>query len=149
MSISGHHWIARVLLLLTLPPLMFAALYPDFSGSQVVPHRFLYQQGVPYAAVLWFETHFGQIFHFAAAWLLTLLLPAARLLSFRTTQQKLFWVVALALAAPAIELFQMGTGRSLDLSDLLAHYLGMVAAGMTWMVVKLPRKTRRTPVQPA
>lgn len=149
MSNSGHQWIARVLLLLTLPPLIFAALHPDFSGSQIVPHGFLYQQGVPYVAVLWFEMHFGVIFHFAAAWLLTLLLPAARLLVFRTTVQRLFWIIALALAAPAVELFQMGTGRGLDLTDLLAHYLGMVAAGMTWMLVKLLQKSRNTPVQPA
>lgn len=147
MAISGYKWPARILLLLTLPPLMFAALHPDFAGSQVVPHGFLYRCGVPYAAVLWFEMHFGVIFHFTAAWLLTLLLPAARLLETRMRDQKLFWIIALALAAPAVELFQLNTGRGLDPVDLLVHYTGMIAAGMTWLLVRLLQKPGSAPVQ--
>lgn len=127
-------WICRILLLLLLPPLFYAALVPSFVASQVVPHGFLYRNGVPYSAVLWFELHFGEIFHLLAALILMLLLPASKVLFIRsTTINMIGWGILLGLAAPVIELIQWATGRGFDSSDLLFHYVGMMLAACIWL----------------
>ncbi len=134
-SSASRTWIARIILLLLLPGLFYAALDPDFAGWQVVPHGFLYRNGVPYAAVLWFEMHFGEIFHFLMAWILMLLLPAADLLkNYGFVDQAKRWGALLLLAAPTLEWIQWFSGRGFDLSDVLFHYLGMLAAVCTWWI---------------
>jgi len=129
-------WTYRSVLIIILPALIYAGLNPSFAGWQVVPHGFLYRHGVPYAAVLWFEVHFGEIFHSLAAFVLTLMLPAARILGpIPMRLQRVFWCIALGLAAPAVECFQWYTGRGFDYSDLLYHYLGMGIAIGCWSFV--------------
>ena len=134
-SAKGQYqtWVARGLLLLLLPGLLYAALNPRFAGWQVVPHGFLYRNGVSYAAVLWFEMHFGEIFHFLMAWLLLLLLPAAELLRPHSfAEQGKRWGALLLVEAPLLEWIQWVSGRGFDLSDIFFHYLGMLAAVFTW-----------------
>lgn len=149
MLIPRRKWLSRLLLLVVLPPVCYAALYPGFAGWQVVPHGLLYRIGVPYHAVLWFEMHFGEIFHFATALLLTLLLPAARLLgAWSMARQRMFWLLVLLLSAVLVELFQSQTGRGFDPGDLLAHYTGMGAAGLIWLLTGQLRAPARSPAPP-
>jgi len=125
-------------LVVILPALIYAGLDPDFAGWQVVPHGFLYRHGVPYMAVLWFEIHFGEIFHLLSAFVLTLMLPAARILGMLSIRsQRMFWCAILFLVAPAVECFQWYTGRGFDFSDLFYHYLGMAIAMVWWFYSRI------------
>ncbi len=123
----------RFLLVLLVPPLAYAALDPGFSASQVIPHAQLRGMGVPYSALLFFENHFGGIVHFVTAFVLTLLLPAARLLgSTPLRTQRSFTIGVLLAAALLVETIQYLTGRGFDAGDLLSHLLGMASGVAAW-----------------
>jgi len=134
---------ARLVLLILLPALAYAALNPRFAGWQVVPHGLLYGAGVPYAPVLWFEQHFGAFAHFTSAFVLLLLLPRARIWPFASNAvHRRYSFVILLLLAPLLELVHWFIGRGFDTGDMLSHYCGMLAATVVWLLIPVPGPNR-------
>ncbi len=62
-----------------------------------------------------------------------LLLPAADLFKPHSfAEQGMRWGALLILTAPVLEWLQWMSGRGFDFSDVFFHYLGMIAAALTW-----------------
>ena len=127
--------LCRITLVLIIPLVAYAALYPGFASYHYVPHALLREVGVPYAAVLWFEIHLGDIMHFFVAFVLVLLIPSARILGKRPLGvQRAVSLSLVAAVAPVIEIYQWITGRGFGSIDLIAHCLGMLLAVGLWQV---------------
>jgi len=134
---------ARLVLLILVPALVYAALDPRFAGWRVVPHGLLYGAGVPYAPVLWFEQHFGTFAHFTAAFVLLLLLPRARIWPCASSgAHRRYSFLILLLLAPVLELVHWFIGRGFDAGDMLSHYCGMLAATAVWILIPVPDLNR-------
>ena len=125
----------RIALFVIIPVVSYAALYPGFASYHYVPHGLLRDVGVPYAAVLWFEMHLGDLLHFIVAFALVLLIPSANILGKRSPAvQRTVSLIIVATVAPVIEFYQWLVGRGFESIDLIAHFLGMLLAVALWRV---------------
>lgn len=119
-------WFYRCLLLILVGSVSYVIFQPAYNFAHWVPHGLLRNLGVPYAALLYFETNADKLLHPLIAASLVILLTQAKIPLISTTKlRSLLFVFALIVLA---EIIQAWIGRGFGYLDLILGFLGCYLA---------------------
>lgn len=127
---TDRKWFYRWALLLVIALLSYVVFQPSYNFAHWVPHSFLRGLGIPYSALLYFETHADKILHPLGAAIITVLLFASKVpflsSNYLSPNYRTLCVVIVALFGT--ELIQALIGRGFDYIDLILGALGSYLA---------------------
>ena len=116
----------RLCLILVILPSAYVATRTSYNFAHWIPHRFLYDLGIPYIWVLRFEQNADWLLHPLIAFGITWLLIHARIPIISQPAIRVFFVVCLACIG--LEIYQYLIDRGIETSDLLLGILGSFMA---------------------
>lgn len=98
----------------------------SYNYAHWVPHSFLRSIGIPYSALLWFETNGDSFLHFCGAALLSFLLIKSQIRYISLPAiRAIYCVIGVCVAAEVTQFF---IGRGFEINDLLLGILGSFMA---------------------
>ena len=128
---SYRKWFCRSALILLGLIATYVVLQPHYNFAHWVPHNLLRSAGVPYSALLAFESNADKLLHPVLAFVFTMLLFESYFSVFASSIYKpmLFLIIVMIVA----ELAQWYIGRGFDISDVL---LGVVGSGLATLYLR-------------
>ena len=130
-------WFSRLFFVFLASVMAYVVVQPSYNFAHWVPHIFLYDIGVPYAAVLSFEQNADKLLHPLGAFLLTFLLIKSEISVFKLRNHIIIWIVITTVIAA--ELIQYYIGRGFDNKDLALGIIGCLCA---YLLTKIKPKSQ-------
>ena len=130
-------WASRITLISSTCLMTYVVTRPSYNYAHWVPHSFLRSIGIPYSALLWFETNGDSFLHFFGAALLSYLLISSQIRYISSPPiRAIYCVISICIAA---EVTQFLIGRGFEINDLLLGILGSFMAYLT--IIKYKQMT--------
>ncbi len=123
-------WFYRGTLVAITATMTYVAVQPQYNFAHWIPHSMLRDLGVPYEALLYFESHADKLLHPLIAFMLTMLICKAEISNISLPPVRPLFLVLLTMLVA--ELIQLQIGRGFEMADLA---LGLAGALLAYLVV--------------
>lgn len=119
-------WFSRLSFIFLVSVMAYVVVQPSYNFAHWIPHAFLYDLGIPYPTVLFFEQNADKLLHPLGAFLITVLLIKSELSIFTSRNHIIIGIIISTVIAA--EIIQYYIGRGFDVYDLILGIIGSVSA---------------------
>ncbi len=119
-------WFSRLSFTILVIVMAYVVVQPSYNFAHWLPHRLLYDLGIPYSAVLSLEQNADKLLHPLGAFLITVLLIKSELNILKSRNHIIIGIIITAVIAA--EILQSNIGRGFDTYDLVLGVIGSIFA---------------------